>query len=134
LATGSNQPLNSVRTILFKNKKATSEPEILDALRNAEAIFLAGGDQGEYLDYWTGTEVQSIIQQKLNSNVTIGGTSAGCMVQGNWVFSAEVSSVTSDTVLQNPYDKGVTIVPAFVHIPFLENVITDTHFGKCQLL
>lgn len=37
---------------------------------------MAGGDQSVYLDYWAGTEVQSIMQNKL-ANVTVGGTSAG---------------------------------------------------------
>jgi hypothetical protein len=34
--------LNSVRTILFKNERASAEPEVLDIIRNAEAIFFAG--------------------------------------------------------------------------------------------
>lgn len=89
--------LNSVRTILFKRKEASGEKEVLDALKNAEAIFMAGGDQSEYLEYWSGTEVQSIIQQKL-ANITIGGTSAGCMVLGNWVYSGEIDSVISEEV------------------------------------
>lgn len=63
-------------------------------------------------------------------NVTVGGTSAGCMVLGNWVYSAQKGSVTSDEALQNPYHRYITIEPAFLKIPFLETVITDTHFGN----
>lgn len=62
-----NTPLNSVRTILFKNAKASSEQEVLDVLSNAEAIFLAGGDQSDYLSFWSGTQVQSILQSKVRS-------------------------------------------------------------------
>lgn len=129
VATGAT--LNSVTTILMKNRKASEETEVLTALRNAEAIFLSGGDQSEYLDYWVGTEVQSIIQQKL-LNVTVGGTSAGCMVLGNWVYSADNGSITSDQALVNPYDKYMTVVPAFLKIPYLDSFITDTHFGKMR--
>ena len=130
LAVG--KALNSVTTILFKNKKGSQESEVLNALRNAEAIFMAGGDQSEYLEYWRGTEVQSLIQEKM-VNITIGGTSAGCMVLGNWVYSADAGSITSDDALANPYDKYVTIVPAFLKIPYMNTFITDTHFGKSLL-
>eukprot|EP01038_Epipyxis_sp_PR26KG_P007337 gene7337-10002_t len=127
LSVAAKSVLNSVTTILFYDKQGSAEKEVLTILRNAEAIFLAGGDQSEYLDYWVGTEVQSIIQSKL-ANVTVGGTSAGCMVQGNYVYSAEKGSITSDEALANPYDKYLTVVPAFLKVPFLDSFVTDTHF------
>lgn len=97
MSVAAGKKLNSVRTILFRNKKASNEPEVLDVLKKAEAIFMAGGDQSEYLDYWMDTEVQTILQGKL-ANITIGGTSAGCAVLGNWVYSGEIDSVTSEEV------------------------------------
>lgn len=128
LSIAAGNKLNSVRTILFNNKKGSSESEVLTALGNAEAIFMAGGDQSEYLDYWVGTDVQSIMQAKL-VNVTLGGTSAGCAMLGNWVYSGEKGSATSDECLEDPYNKyTASIVPAFLNIPFLETIITDTHF------
>lgn len=57
LSVNASATLNSVTTILFKNAKASAEKEVLTALKNAEAIFMAGGDQSEYLDYWRDTEV-----------------------------------------------------------------------------
>ncbi len=129
LSIESGKKLNSVTTILMNNQKASSEDEVLKIIQNAEAIFFAGGDQSEYLNYWAGTEVQAIVQSKL-ANVTVGGTSAGCAVLGNWVYSGEKGSVTSEQALANPYDRIVTIEPAFLRIPFLETVVTDTHFGE----
>ena len=130
LSVAAGAKLNSVTTILFKNKKGSAEAEVLTALRNAEAIFMAGGDQSEYLDFWRNTDVQKIMQSKLSSNITVGGTSAGCMVLGNYVYSAEKGSITSDEALADPYGKYLTVAPSFLQIPFLENVITDTHFGE----
>ena len=46
----------------MKNKAASSETEVLEILGNAEAIFLAGGDQSDYINYWANTDVQTIIQ------------------------------------------------------------------------
>ena len=122
--------LNSVRTVLFNNAKASSEPEVLDSIRNAEAIFFAGGDQSEYLDYWVDTEVQSIIQSKLDVT-TVGGTSAGLAVLGNWVYAADTGSIDTEKALANPYDREIHIVSSFLTIPFLSTIITDTHFGMC---
>jgi cyanophycinase-like exopeptidase len=50
------------------------------------------------MDWWTGTEVQAILQSKI-ANVTMGGTSAGLAILGNWVFRAEYGSIDSPTAL-----------------------------------
>jgi cyanophycinase-like exopeptidase len=129
LSVEAGTPLNSVTTILFQNAKASTEKVVLDTIRNAEAIFFAGGDQSDYVKYWMDTDVQKIIQEKL-SNITVGGTSAGCMVEGNYIYTGEKGSAVSSEVLANPYDRFVTLAPAFLNIPYLETVITDTHFGE----
>src|SRR5689334_21516606 len=79
--------LNSVTTILFKNAKASTDSTVLQMIQNAEAVFFAGGDQGDYISYWSDTEVQTILQDKI-STITIGGTSAGLAILGNWVYTA----------------------------------------------
>lgn len=127
ISVAAGHTLNSVTTILCKNAKASQESEVLTIIKNAEAIFFAGGDQSEYMDYFVGTEVQSIIQDKL-VNTTVGGTSAGLAVLGNWVYTAEKGSIESDDALANPYDSEITIAPAFLKIPYMESILTDTHF------
>jgi cyanophycinase-like exopeptidase len=42
-----NVRLNSVRTILFNNGKGSSSTEVLDIIRNAEAIFFAGSSHSD---------------------------------------------------------------------------------------
>lgn len=118
--------LNSVTTILFNNADACADPIVLSNIQNAEAIFFAGGDQSDYVNMWSNTEVQSIIQSKVKS-ITLGGTSAGLAILGNYVFTAEYASITSEKAMENPYSKGITL-GSFLKIPFLSNVITDTHF------
>jgi len=121
-------PLNSVTTILFKDSMAATDANVLNLIRNADAIFIAGGDQGKYLAYWSGTPVQDVLQDKV-SHVTISGTSAGLAIMGNWVYSATEGSAYSDESLLDPYNKYITIAYAFLRIPFLGSVITDTHFA-----
>ena len=124
-----NSPLNSVTTIVFKNRQGSFDAEVTSRLSAAEGIFFAGGDQTKYLNYWSNTPVQSIVQSKL-SNVTIGGTSAGLAILGNWVYSASEGSAYSDESLENPYNIYVTLADQFLNIPFMTNTITDTHFRK----
>jgi cyanophycinase-like exopeptidase len=122
--------LNSVTTLLFKNRKAASNNQLLGRIRNAEAIFFAGGDQGRYVNYWVNTGVQSIVQSKLGS-VTVGGTSAGLAIQGQWVYTAVVDSAVSEEAMADPYYANMDfIAPAFLEIAHLASFITDTHFGK----
>jgi cyanophycinase-like exopeptidase len=126
--------LNSVTTILFQNGKASSDSTVLKTITNAEAVFFAGGDQGEYVDYWTGTEVQSIVQGKIATQ-TIGGTSAGLAIMGHWVYTAVAGSAVSDEVLVNPYDKYTkNLQGLFLDIPFMSEILTDTHFGKITFM
>lgn len=42
MSIATDSRLNSVRTILFKNEKAAAASEVLDIIRNSEAIFFAG--------------------------------------------------------------------------------------------
>ena len=60
----------------------------------------------------------------------IGGTSAGCDVQGEYIYSAAEGSVYSEDALRDPFDKRITLQNhSFVTHPLiLGSVLTDTHF------
>ena len=63
-------------TIVFHDRSASSEAYVLDRLAKAEAIFMAGGDQGNYIKYWKDTPVEDAINAAARRGVPIGGTSA----------------------------------------------------------
>lgn len=130
LAIASNHPLNSIRTIRFDSRSASYDTTLLTFLQNAEAIFISGGYQDVYLNTWKNTPVQTLLNQKLQS-VTIGGTSAGCMVLGKWIYQGSGDNILdSAEAMANPYDSQITIDTDFLQVPYLENVLADTHFGK----
>lgn len=133
--TGYNQymfdlwPVNSVETIVINSRSEANNSATVNKIRNAEALFIAGGDQWEYVDFWKGTATNDAINYLINTKkVPVGGTSAGCMILGQACYDAQRGSVLSSEVLQNPYNRLVTFTTGFINIPVLQNTITDTHY------
>lgn len=124
--------VNSVETIVFNDASASDEVYIQDKISKAEAIWFAGGDQWNYVSYWKGNEIATLINEGITTrNIVIGGTSAGMAIQGGYYFSAENGTVTSATALNNPYNASVTVDnEAFLTIPFLSDVVTDSHYDS----
>jgi len=125
-------PVNSVETIVFNNASASNEPYIHQKIQQAEAIWLAGGDQWDYIRYWRNTPVDSLINLAIQQrNVAVGGTSAGMAILGGYYFTARYGTVTSETALANPFNNKVNVDSArFITNDFLGSVITDTHFDN----
>ncbi len=124
--------LNSVETIVFNSPEAVNEPYIHNKLNQAEAIWFAGGDQWDYINYWRNTSVDSLINRGIETrNIVVRGTSAGMAILGKFYFSAQNGTVTSVTALSNPYAVNVTIDSAsFIQNNILSDVITDTHYDN----
>jgi cyanophycinase-like exopeptidase len=128
-------PVVSAETVVFHNRAASFDSRVIEALRRADGIFLAGGDQGNYIRYWKGTPVQDALNAHVLANRPIGGSSAGLAILGRYSYtSLDGGSMESKTALADPFDSGVTIENNFLHYRWLEHVITDTHFSKrCRL-
>jgi cyanophycinase len=122
--------LNSADTFLFKDRAASSDPAVVERVRKASVIWIAGGDQWNYVRFWKGTPVGDAINQRIREGVPVGGSSAGLAVLGEFSFSAEHDSITSKQALANPFDPAVAIATDFIHIPLLKGIITDTHWVK----
>jgi cyanophycinase-like exopeptidase len=122
--------INSVETIVCNSPAASDEPYIHQKIKQAEAIWFAGGDQWDYVSYWRNTAVDSLINDAIiNRNIVIGGTSAGMAIQGRFYFNARHGTVTSAEALSDPYNSKMMVDSArFLQNYFLRNVITDTHY------
>ena len=124
-------PNNSVTTLLTTSAEAASDLLAIQHVRDAHAIFLAGGDQSNYVRFWAGS-LQREINAAIARGVPIGGTSAGLAVLGQFAFSARNDTVTSAEALANPFDAKVTLDRDFISIPSLRGIITDSHFSARQ--
>lgn len=125
-------PVNSVETIVFNNASASNDSYVHQKIKQAEAIWFAGGNQWTYISYWRNTPVDSLVNLAIHQrNIVVGGTSAGMAIQGKFYFSAQNGTVTSDVALADPYNIRVTVdsMP-FLDNNYLNNVITDTHFDN----
>src|SRR5580658_4675765 len=127
--------LNSVATLIIPSRKAAQEPRVAEIIRQAEAIFIAGGDQSRYVNFWKGTPVEDAINAHVAAGKPIGGTSAGLAVLGEFVYGCledkpDDADLSSREVLADPYTKRVTVVRDFLKVPGLENILTDSHFAK----
>jgi cyanophycinase len=121
---------DSVESIVVKTPEAARDAFVLERIRHAEALWIAGGDQWNYVRVWGASPMREAIQSLIDRGGPMGGTSAGLAVLGQFVFTAEKDSVTSAQALANPYDERVKIGEDFVKIPALRGMITDTHFVK----
>jgi cyanophycinase-like exopeptidase len=119
---------DSVQTIVFKNREAADDPFVIETIRNAEALFIAGGDQSNYVRFWKDTPVEDAIHHLLAKPAPIGGTSAGMAIMGEFSYSAMTpNSLLAEVALANPYHEDLTIEDDFLRIRGLEGIITDQH-------
>jgi cyanophycinase len=119
---------DSVETIVFKQKSAVTNPTVINKIRNAEALFIAGGDQSEYVKLWKNTPIEDAINFVASKPAPIGGTSAGMAIMGQFLNSAMGRyTLTSSMALANPFDPNLTLDKDFVALSGLEGIITDQH-------
>ena len=123
--------VNSVETLLINSVELANNAKVAERIRQAEMVFIAGGDQYNYINYWKNTLVEEAINYLITTKkIPIGGTSAGCAIMGDAVYTAEKGSVTSAQALLNPYNVDMTIQRDFIKNPYLTNTITDTHYNN----
>ena len=127
--------LNSVATLIIPDSAAAQDPAVAEIIRHAEAVFIAGGNQARYVNFWKGTPVGDAINANIASGKPIGGTSAGLAVLGEFAYGClkdkdDDNDLASTDVLPNPYHERVTLVRDFLKVPNLDNTLTDSHFAK----
>lgn len=138
---GADLGLSSVETLIIPNRAGAEDPFVLNVIGRASAIFIAGGNQADYYNYWQGTSLSNLIQTAVAAGIPVGGTSAGTAMLGQYAFAALNGNVDSSQALSDPFNKYVTIDPlntssrkfvqteSFLNIVSLGNTITDPHFN-----
>jgi cyanophycinase len=125
--------LNSIATLVIPDRVAAADPFVTATITNAAAIFISGGDQARYINFWAGTPVETALRSAVQRGIPIGGTSAGLAVLGQYIYSAQNDppdgpDLNSDAALTDPFTHQVVIAPDLLGIPLLHGIITDSHF------
>jgi cyanophycinase len=133
--------LSSVETLVISSRAMAEDPFVLKVIGRANAIFIAGGDQADYYNFWQSTSLNSLIQKAVAAGIPVGGTSAGTAMLGQYAFAALTGGIETPGALSNPFDKAVTIDPlntsskkfvqtgSFLNVASLGKTITDSHFN-----
>lgn len=126
--------LTAAETLIITDKAGANDTFVNAVVGSANALWIAGGDQSNYVRFWKGTKLSATIATLMQKNVPVGGTSAGANVLGQFIFSAMNGTVTSTQALSDPYNPYMTFDPApfsdpsFLNATALDNTFVDPHF------
>jgi cyanophycinase len=120
--------VDSVQTYVLTTVTDANRADVETAIKNAEFVFFAGGDQCTYVNVFKGTKVETATEYAYARGAAIGGTSAGMAIMGQYTYNACSGSATSAAALANPYDKTITFTYGFFDFGYVAQTITDQHF------
>ncbi len=121
--------LNSVATLIIPTLGAATNADVRAYIDHAEVLWIAGGDQSRYVNYWKDTPVETAVNAAIARGVPVGGTSAGMNVLTEFVYSALASKgVTSSQALADPFNRYMSFARDFLSTPHLGATIGDPHF------
>jgi cyanophycinase-like exopeptidase len=133
---GASMGLSSVETLVIPDREAANHAFVNEVVGRAQAVFIAGGDQSDYIRYWKNTALHTTLDSLMQRNVPIGGTSAGLAVLGQFDFSAMVDGVLTSEAFADPYNEFMTLDPdplsltgGFLTPPAFRNAILDSHLN-----
>lgn len=119
----------TVITIRTSNPEAGADPAVLCRVDRAEAVWLAGGNQWNYLGRWPAA-LHEALAEVAERGAAMGGTSAGAVSLGEGAFDAQFGTVTSRDALDNPLRPEVSLSRPVFAQPELDGVLVDSHFTE----
>jgi cyanophycinase len=130
LCATAGKPAHSVATLIIPTATAANDPRVAELIGKAEAVWIAGGDQSDYITQWQNTPVQVALQARITRGAPVGGTSAGLNVLTPFVYSAQASKgVTSSQALADPFNRYMSFARDFAAVPALAGTLGDPHFA-----
>lgn len=125
--------IHSAAELSIDSRDAANNPDAVAYIREADALFIAGGDQNEYQEFWEDTDTEDAINYLINDKkVPVAGTSAGMAILGDYYYSPDHQGVLSSEILDDPfhYNSQTIHCSDFISVPYLRRVITDTHLDR----
>jgi cyanophycinase-like exopeptidase len=123
----------SAAELSINSREAANNPRVIQYIRNADALFIAGGNQNIYENVWEGSAIEDAINDLINQKkVPVAGTSAGMAILGDYYYAPAHQGVLSSEILNDPFHHNTKDIyrSDFIKVPFLKQVITDTHLDR----
>lgn len=123
--------VNSASEISIDSVADANHPAVTQLIASVEVIWIAGGDQNKYENYWKG----SALAQALNRHMLkspIGGTSAGMAILGSSYYAPERRAVIGSEILNNPFHAASADIfhNDLLNHPFLAGTLNETHVNR----
>lgn len=115
------QPFGPKRVVFVqpKNKSDVDQPETLELLREARAVWFGSGEKWRWIDLYEGTQALPLIRQVLERGGVVGA-------------NAEAASLQSEMLMRaNPLGSPETVALGYERgFGFLPGTAVDRHFGE----
>jgi len=115
------------RNFIISSRSAADAQAVYDSLVTYDGVFIKGGDQAKYYEYYKGTKTLAALQKIFDNGGVNSGTSAGAAIISPVAYTAEVASVDAATALMYAYSSQITLSGDFLRT-WPERYIYDTHF------
>ncbi|MDJ0845782.1 cyanophycinase [Crocosphaera sp.] len=125
--------INSASELAINTRRGANSEAVENYIRDAEALFIAGGRQDDYVATWKGTYTEDAINYLINDKkVPIAGTSAGMAILGEYYYDPRGRGLVSSEILEDPFHPNTDDIDGgdFIDIPLLKDTITDTHLDR----
>ena len=109
----------NLKIIDAHNQAQASEPEYLKILNEAKGIWFCGGRQWRLVDSYLDTPAEKLMHAVLQRGGSIGGTSAGATIQGEYLVRG--NPLGNREMMAEGYERG---------LGFLKGVAIDQHFTQ----
>lgn len=124
--------IDSLATLTVDSRLKADSDLVVRTVSDAELLFIDGGNQTRFYNLWSNTRLEEALRRLLaGKRVPMGGTSAGMAVLAGWAYLPVHEGAASAEVLANPYHRNAEeLRNDFLHPPFLESTLTDTHWSE----
>ncbi|MBK7866519.1 MAG: Type 1 glutamine amidotransferase-like domain-containing protein [Ignavibacteriales bacterium] len=109
----------------INSRTLANSQAMYDSIVASAGVFIKGGDQYNYINYWKGTLTEAAIKVVFNRGGVVSGTSAGAMVLGEHDLSAKYGTYYPDDALSNPFINQSHVESDFLKL--IPGVLFDTH-------
>ena len=120
--------IDSIESFVITDRNAAYDNEVSSAIRNAEMVFVAGGDQCNYVNFFANSPIEDAVRSVYARGGGVGGTSAGLAIQGQIVYDAcHDASAVSDKSMADPYYDEISFTNDFFSWPIMHGTSPIRH-------